>query len=59
MTGFEAVIALASSYHQNGDPDYGAFQEYVIARYEGVTELPTALCPHPVLKFFSEIASHP
>lgn len=37
------VLALASSFYQNGSLDHGGFQEYVLARYEGVTLLPDAL----------------
>ncbi|KAF2172594.1 hypothetical protein M409DRAFT_16558 [Zasmidium cellare ATCC 36951] len=34
------VVAFASSFYQNGNPNYGAFQRYVLAQAEGVTALP-------------------
>ncbi|CAG7963433.1 unnamed protein product [Penicillium salamii] len=34
------VIALASSFYQNGSPDHGAFQKYALAQSEGVALLP-------------------
>ena len=34
------VLAMASSFYQNGKPDYGAFQQYVLAPSEAVTALP-------------------
>ena len=37
------VIAFASSFYQDGSPDHGAFQKYVLARSEGVIPLPDAL----------------
>ena len=37
------VIAFATSFYQNGSPDHGAFQEYVLAQSEGVIALPNAL----------------
>lgn len=37
------AIAFASSFYQNGSPDHGAFQEYVLAQSEGVIALPDAL----------------
>ncbi|KAK4222879.1 chaperonin 10-like protein [Podospora fimiseda] len=37
------VIALASSYYQNGSPDHGAFQKYALAQYEAVIPLPDDL----------------
>lgn len=37
------VLAFASSYYHQGDPTYGAFQEYVVARCECVIELPENL----------------
>ena len=37
------AIALASSFYQNGSPDHGAFQEYVLAQWEGVIALPDSL----------------
>lgn len=46
------VIALASSFYQNGQPDYGAFQQYALAQSEAVIALPDnlsfeqgAICP--------------
>ena len=37
------VIALASSFYQNGSPDHGAFQKYALAQSEGVITLPDSL----------------
>lgn len=37
------VLALASSFYQNGLPDYGAFQEYALAQSEAVIPLPDSL----------------
>ncbi|KAL8655074.1 MAG: hypothetical protein Q9226_003180 [Calogaya cf. arnoldii] len=37
------VLAFASSFYQNGSPDHGAFQQYTLARSEGVTPLPDTL----------------
>jgi NADPH:quinone reductase-like Zn-dependent oxidoreductase len=37
------VIAFASSFYQNGSPDHGAFQQYVLAQPEGVIALPDNL----------------
>ncbi|KAF1348204.1 putative zinc binding dehydrogenase [Delphinella strobiligena] len=37
------VLALASSFYEDGDPDYGAFQEYVLASSECVTGLPDTM----------------
>ncbi|EXJ82266.1 hypothetical protein A1O3_06079 [Capronia epimyces CBS 606.96] len=37
------VIALASSFFQHGSPDYGAFQQYVLAQADGVIPLPDNL----------------
>ncbi|KAL3456025.1 chaperonin 10-like protein [Aspergillus heterothallicus] len=37
------VIAFASSFYQDGSPDYGAFQQYVLAQAEAVTLLPDEL----------------
>lgn len=37
------VIAFASSFYQNGSPDYGAFQKYVLAQSEAVVALPSNL----------------
>lgn len=37
------AIAFASSFYQNGSPDHGAFQKYVLAQSEGVISLPDAL----------------
>ncbi|KAI1075189.1 GroES-like protein [Whalleya microplaca] len=37
------VIALASSFYQDGSPDHGAFQQYALAQSEGVIALPDAL----------------
>ena len=37
------VIAFASSFYENGSNDHGAFQQYVLARSEGVISLPDAL----------------
>ncbi|MCJ1328547.1 hypothetical protein MMC10_005224 [Thelotrema lepadinum] len=37
------VIALASSFFQNGSPDHGAFQKYTLAQSEVVISLPDAL----------------
>ncbi|KAL8851061.1 MAG: hypothetical protein Q9221_004051 [Calogaya cf. arnoldii] len=37
------VLAFASSFYQNGSPDHGAFQQYTLARSEGVTPLPDNL----------------
>ncbi|KIN05287.1 hypothetical protein OIDMADRAFT_101971 [Oidiodendron maius Zn] len=37
------VIALASSFYQNGSPDHGAFQKYALAQSEGVIALPDSL----------------
>ena len=37
------VIAFASSFYQNGSPDHGAFQEYVLAQSESVIALPDGL----------------
>ena len=34
------VLALASSYYQNGSPDHGAFQKYTLAQSEAVIALP-------------------
>lgn len=34
------VMAFASGYYHDSDPDYGAFQEYALARKEGVLALP-------------------
>ncbi|KAJ5322694.1 hypothetical protein N7452_010983 [Penicillium brevicompactum] len=34
------VTALASSFFQNGSPDYGAYQKYALAQSEGVTVIP-------------------
>ncbi|MCJ1295601.1 hypothetical protein MMC34_007164 [Xylographa carneopallida] len=34
------ALALASSFYQNGSPDHGAFQKYVLAQSEGVIALP-------------------
>lgn len=36
------AIAFASSFYQNGSPDHGAFQKYVVAQSEGVIALPDA-----------------
>ena len=54
------VTALASSYYQNGSPDHGAFQKYVLAPAETVVELPNtlsfeegAICPLAVLTALS------
>lgn len=37
------VAAFASSFYQDGSPDYGAFQKYVLAQSEAVVALPDAL----------------
>ncbi|CAI7658053.1 unnamed protein product [Penicillium bialowiezense] len=37
------VTALASSFFQNGSPDHGAFQKYVLAQSEGVTVIPDSI----------------
>ena len=37
------VLALASSFYQNGSPDHGAFQKYALAQSEAVTSLPDKL----------------
>jgi len=37
------AIAFASSFYEDGSPDHGAFQQYVLARSEGVIALPDAL----------------
>ena len=37
------VLAFASSYYENGSPDHGAFQKYVLAKSDGVIALPDAL----------------
>ncbi|KAK4160823.1 chaperonin 10-like protein [Cladorrhinum sp. PSN259] len=37
------VIALASSFWQNGSPDHGAFQKYALAQREAVIPLPDDL----------------
>ncbi|KAF2715682.1 GroES-like protein [Pleomassaria siparia CBS 279.74] len=37
------VIAFASSFYQNGSPDHGAFQKYVLAQSEAVVALPDTL----------------
>jgi NADPH:quinone reductase-like Zn-dependent oxidoreductase len=37
------VIALASSFYQNGSPDHGAFQNYTLAQSETVIPLPDNL----------------
>ncbi|KAE8397054.1 chaperonin 10-like protein [Aspergillus pseudonomiae] len=37
------VIAYASSFYQNGSPDYGAFQKYTLAPSEAVIPLPDHL----------------
>ncbi|KAI0019484.1 GroES-like protein [Xylariomycetidae sp. FL0641] len=37
------VIAFASSFFQNGSPDYGAFQQYALAPSEAVIALPDSL----------------
>ncbi|KAJ0415304.1 chaperonin 10-like protein [Aspergillus carlsbadensis] len=37
------VIAFASSFYQNGSPDYGAFQQYALAQAEAVIPLPDEL----------------
>ncbi|MCJ1438467.1 hypothetical protein MMC27_007857 [Xylographa pallens] len=37
------AIAFASSFYQNGSPDHGAFQKYVLAQSEGVIALPDTL----------------
>ncbi|GAB1317013.1 Enoyl reductase (ER) domain-containing protein [Madurella fahalii] len=37
------VIALASSFYQNGSPDHGAFQKYALAQSEGVIPLPDSV----------------
>ncbi|CAM1504938.1 Fc.00g025290.m01.CDS01 [Cosmosporella sp. VM-42] len=37
------VLAFASSFYQNGSPDYGAFQKYTLAQSEGVITLPDNL----------------
>jgi len=37
------VIAFASSFYQAGSPDHGAFQQYALAKSEGVIPLPDDL----------------
>ncbi|EHY56516.1 hypothetical protein HRR83_002397 [Exophiala dermatitidis] len=37
------VIALASSFFKNGDPNYGAFQHYALVQSEAVIPLPDTL----------------
>lgn len=37
------VLGLASAFYHNGDSNYGAFQQYVMAPSEGVTALPDGL----------------
>ena len=37
------ALAFASSFYQNGSPDHGAFQKYVLAQSEGVIALPESL----------------
>lgn len=37
------VIAFASAFYQNGSPDHGAFQKYVLAPSGGVSALPDDL----------------
>ena len=37
------AIAFASAFYQQGSLDHGAFQEYVLAPWEGVVALPDAL----------------
>ncbi|KAI1750223.1 GroES-like protein [Xylaria castorea] len=37
------VLALASSFYQDGSPDHGAFQKYALAQSEAVIALPDAL----------------
>ena len=37
------VIAIASSFYQEGSPDHGAFQEYALASYETIAALPERL----------------
>lgn len=37
------VLAFASSFYQSGDPNYGAFQSYVLADQGGVVALPDSM----------------
>ncbi|KKP04589.1 hypothetical protein THAR02_03279 [Trichoderma harzianum] len=37
------VTAFASSFYQNGSPDHGAFQKFILAQSEAVTPLPDNL----------------
>ncbi|KAK5656803.1 hypothetical protein OQA88_4351 [Cercophora sp. LCS_1] len=37
------VLALASSFYQNGSPDHGAFQKYALAQSEAVIPLPDSI----------------
>ena len=37
------VIALATSFYKNGSADYGAFQEFALAEWQGVVALPQSL----------------
>lgn len=37
------VTAFASSFYQDGSPDHGAFQKYVLAQSEGVVALPDTI----------------
>ncbi|MCJ1476280.1 hypothetical protein MMC13_004946 [Lambiella insularis] len=40
------VMAFASSFYENGSPDHGAFQQYVVAPWEAVVAIPDALLDH-------------
>ena len=37
------VIALATSFYKNGSPDYGSFQKFALAEWQGVVALPQSL----------------